>query len=268
MAPDLVWVDCDPTLGSAFSDVDDALALWFLRCSGVGIAGVSTVFGNAPLARTDATARAIAPHLGSPPVHRGAAGPRDHDTPAARALAGFAGTVLALGPLTNVAAALARGASWERLVVLGGTDRWLPNTRPLHTTELNFALDLPAAARVLERSRGGAGLEVVTMEPCREVWFTAADLAGCPPWLQDGCRPWLRTSPLRTGRRAFHPWDLLAAAYVVEPSSFRVRRAGLALDDRFVRRGHVTYVDGTGLVVEAVDTAGLRARWTETTHRR
>ncbi len=262
MSDQPVWVDCDPVLGHPLADVDDALALWFLRRRGLRIEGCSSVFGNGRLARTDATLRAIGAELGIP-VHTGAARPGDSRTDAARALRAFSGVVVALGPLTNVAAALEAGARWERLVVLGGTDRRLPNLRPLHTTELNFALDLPAAARVLAETRSphGPPVELVPMEPCRTVWFGPSELAVGPDWLRRGVRPWLATSPLRTGRFAIHPWDLLAAALLVEPSLFRVIRAGAILDHRPVRRGHVSYVEGSGVVVTGVDPEGLRRAW-------
>ncbi len=255
-------MDCDPTLGRWLSDVDDVLALWFLHRRGVALAGCSSVFGNAGLDRTHPTLRAVGARLGVP-VHRGAAGPGAARSDASEALRTFRGAVVALGPLTNVAAALDAGARWDRLIVLGGTDRRLPNLRPLHTTELNFALDPAAAARVLAETRvpGGVPVEVVPMEPCREVWLDSADLAGCPEWLRAGCSRWFATAPLRTGRFAIHPWDLLAAALLVEPSLFRVSRAGAILDPRPVRRGHVSYVDGAGVIVRGVDAPRLRRMW-------
>jgi inosine-uridine nucleoside N-ribohydrolase len=262
-----VWVDCDPGLGVPFADVDDALALWFLHARGVRLAGFSSVFGNTSLAHTDRVLRALGARFGVPVV-TGAGRPGERDTDAARALRTFEGTVLAIGPMTNIAAALAAGARFRRLVVLGGTDRRLPNLRPLHTTELNFAVDLPAAAEVLACSRSGSlPLEVVPMEPCRTVWFGRAELAHCPDWLRAGCRSWLATSPLRTGAFRFHPWDLLAAAWLVEPSLFRSDRAGVTLDHRRVRRGHVSYVEGSAVIVRSVDTEGLRRVWMATRER-
>lgn len=269
MGSDRVWVDCDPALGVPLADVDDAIALWWLHRRGVAFAGLSSVFGNASLRRTDRVLRAIGDRVGAA-VFTGARGRGDVRTEAARALAAFDGTVIALGPLTNVAAALAHGARFRRLVVLGGTDRRLPNLRPLHTTELNFALDPDAAADVLARSRLPSDeplVEVIPMEPCRTVWFDASDLAGAPDWLARGCRSWLWSSPLRTGRLAFHPWDLLAAAWVLEPGIFGSRRAGIAPDRSPVRRGHVSYVPGSGRVVTSVDAAALRDLWRQALHR-
>jgi purine nucleosidase len=264
MAADLdtpVWVDCDPGLGVPFTDVDDALALWFLHARGVRLAGFSSVFGNAALRHTDRVLRELGGRFGVP-VFTGAAGPGDTATDAARALRSFDGIVIAIGPMTNVAAALDTGARFRRLIALGGTDRRLPNLRPLHTTELNFALDLPAAERVLaESTASGNTLELVPMEPCRTVWFGREELGVCPAWLRDRCGSWVATSPLRTGSFRFHPWDLLAAARLTHPEIFGVRRAGITLDTRRVRRGHVRYVQGSATVLHSVDSVALRRAW-------
>lgn len=256
-----VWVDCDPALGLPFADVDDALALLFLVASGARVAGVSTCYGNAPLDRVHGVATALATTLGIRRVVRGASGPGRRDTEAAEALAAFRGTVLAIAPLTNVAAALDRGASWERLVVLGGATRgW--NLRPLYTTELNCALDEPAAAQVL-----AAGCDLVPMEPCRGVWFGDAELAALPPALRRACRSWRWSSPLRTGRWSFHPWDLVAAGWITDPDLFGIRSAGAAMASRRLSRGHIRYVEGLGRVVTSVDGAALGHRFVERVQR-
>jgi len=219
------------------------------------------VFGNAPVEGTHATAVGLGSRFGVG-VARGAAAPGDDRTEAVDALCAHRGVVVALGPCTNVAAALARGARWERLVVLGGTDRWLPNLRPLHTTELNFALDLAAAAAVLQ---SGVPLQLVPMEPCRQVWAGEAELARLPGWLRDGCRPWLGTARLRhpLGAGRFHPWDVLAAVAALggEPSPFTWARRGVVLDRRVGRRGHVRYGLGGVEVVGEVEPGAVIEAW-------
>ena len=126
-----ILIDTDPALGIPLSDIDDALAIWFCVKAGLPVDGLTTVFGNASGEDTFAVGSKLGEALGVP-VYRGADHPGMADTPAVRALLEHRGTVLAIGPMTNVAAALVRGARWERLVVLGGTNRWLPNLRPLH----------------------------------------------------------------------------------------------------------------------------------------
>lgn len=89
-----------------------------MRETDAAIAGVSTVFGNASLEATDAITRDLVPKLkprqGAVPVYRGAEAPlteiRHTETEAERALIGALEaeelTIVALGPLTNIAAAL------------------------------------------------------------------------------------------------------------------------------------------------------------------
>ncbi len=250
-------VDTDPGLGLPWADVDDALAIAHLVASGVAVAGLTTCFGNTSLGAVSRCARDLGRRLGLE-VYPGARWPGDVRSAATERLLHHEGTVLALAPLTNIAAALERGARWERLIVLGGTDRRLPNLRPLHTTELNLALDEPAACVALD-----ACTDLVPMEVCRTVWFDASDLAPAPAWLRDGCAHWLRTSPMRTGRRAFHPWDLVAAMWVTDAGLFEADAARPILSAAPLWRGRIRWARGQARVVRAVDDAILRRTWRE-----
>lgn len=62
-----VWVDADAACGTGqHRDPDDCLALLSLATdSGIGIAGVSTVLGNAPVSETDAVMRSLVQELGN-----------------------------------------------------------------------------------------------------------------------------------------------------------------------------------------------------------
>jgi purine nucleosidase len=134
-----VWIDADAACGAGPRvDPDDCLAIEYLaRHDDLEIAGLSTVFGNAPLEVTDSIARELAAilslHGGAPvPVHRGAAEPvRAGTTPPTEAqqalideLTKGSLTILALGPLTNLAAALGARpdlhANVERIVAVMG----------------------------------------------------------------------------------------------------------------------------------------------------
>lgn len=212
-------------------------------------------------------ARELGERLGIP-VFRGADHAGEVDNAAVGALAAHRGEVLAIGPLTNVAAALERGASWSRLLVLGGTDRWLPNVRGVHTTELNFALDEAAVTTVLSLApRAGVPVTVFPMEACRQVLFSAAEFALLPAWLHERCRGWVRLGPLLTGRRAVHPWDVLPAMYLVQPELFATARRRMRRHSAPGRRGYISWspgpLSGEVTAVTGVDAARFLAAWRE-----
>lgn len=238
------------------SDVDDALALWALLARGVEIEAITTVFGNSTLPRVHAVATDLGARW-SIPVVRGAARPGDIDTPAVERLLAHRGDVLAIGPQTNIAAALSRGARWSRLVLLGGTNRRLLNLRPVHTTELNFALDEAAAATAL-----GACTDLVPMEPCRALLFRREHFRILPPWMESLCLGWLRLGPVLTGHAGVVPWDVVAALYYAGVDGFGVDTRGVTLDSGPLRRGYVRYHPGKVRVVTGVEAASFYAAWT------
>jgi inosine-uridine nucleoside N-ribohydrolase len=202
----LALIDTDP-------GIDDALALLFAWGSPeLQLAGITTVAGNVTLA--DATRnvfrllalRGVTPW---PPVAAGAAGPlgrplvtatRYHgadglgeldDWPPVPAVLAPQGaeafiadtvrraaeplTLVALGPLTNVALALARDAGamrrLARVVVMGGAVDVPGNVTP--EAEFNLHVDPAAAARVLA---AGLPLDLVPLDATRQAVLTRAAL--------------------------------------------------------------------------------------------
>jgi purine nucleosidase len=253
--PVRLWIDTDAACGhSRTTDPDDCLALLLLtQAHGVEIVGLSTVYGNAPLDVTDRTTRALVAALDRfgatpPPVYRGAAGPGGEDGSAAPAPAHLALqhaltqgplTVVSLGPLTNVAAALRDRpdlqAQVARLVAVMGRRRG----HLFHPTEgagggilfghgpvfrdFNVAQDPHAAAVVLGMQ---LPLTLIPYEVARDVSLTGRDLAqleahgGVAAWVASRAQGWLDFWATEIGRRGFYPFDLLAGAYVLAPPLF------------------------------------------------
>jgi inosine-uridine nucleoside N-ribohydrolase len=245
--PRRLWIDTDAACGhSARTDPDDCFAIVLLaRSPGVQIVGISAVAGNAPIGVVERTLL----QLDIPaPVRSG---------PAARkalraALEEGPLTVLALGPLTNVAAVLAERPSLApriaRLVAVMGR-------RPGHIfhpaegagsgtlfghgpvfRDFNFAMDVDAAARVLAL---GVPTSLVPYDAARGIELTAADLerlesaGGARAWTAERARGWLGYWRSEIGRAGFYPFDLIAAAYVLGPAWLRCTpvRATIGEDD-------------------------------------
>ena len=195
-----VWLDCDP-------GHDDAIAL-IAASQLCQLVGVSTVAGNATLARTTQNALALCEAFGlSVPVHAGAdrplVAPARHApdihgesglfgvtlpaprrgterTHAAQAILDASHRVpglwlVAVGPLTNVALALALDPTLAHrlagISVMGG-GVGLGNTTPM--AEFNFLVDPEAAQRVLQ---SGARTVIAGLDLTHQFCFGQTDAA-------------------------------------------------------------------------------------------
>ncbi|MGH7630473.1 MAG: nucleoside hydrolase [Gemmatimonadales bacterium] len=241
--PPRLWIDTDAACGvGRTTDPDDCFAILLLaQAPGLDVVGISTVHGNAPLPRTDSVTRELVAVLQrdgapAPPVYRGSAA-----HPALRkALEDGPLTLVAIGPLTNVAAALEGRPDLQarvgRLVAVMGR-------RPGHLfhpaegegeggilfshgpvfSDFNFEQDRTAATLVL-----GMRLPttLVPYDAAREVLVTGADLArlerrgGAAAWVAERARDWLDYWNDDIGLPGFYPFDLLAAAYLLAAKRF------------------------------------------------
>ena len=167
-----VWIDTDVSIGSPIREVDDAYALVLaFHSPEIRIAGVSTTYGNAPLAHTTRVARDMVRQFGgaanvrTDQVYPGAGsanelGQRTEASEAlAQALKKDCVTYVALGPLTNLATFLQLHPKMarriERVIFVGGqaqgTSLALGRNRSFQIHDANVFKDPRAAAIVLEK---------------------------------------------------------------------------------------------------------------------
>ena len=278
-----VLVDMDP-------GTDDALALMMLLNSpAVEVVGITTVGGNARLADTTRNALRLLEHMGRPdiPVSRGAArttrrafhyayevhGARGLGIPLpspttrpvksrapafiSRMASKYRGdlTIIALGPLTNIARALRkepRIVEWAKeLVVMGGAVGVTGNVTSY--AEFNIYND-PDSAHVVLSS--GVRTSLVGLDVTQRVSFERAG----PPWFTGGTaaatlserivRTWF-DSHLTSPR--YHLHDPLAVVAALGPDLFSWRRASIEVETEDpARLGTTTAIYGTGPVRVAV----------------
>ena len=255
--PQALLIDTDP-------GVDDAVAiLMALAAPGVEVLGLTAVGGNVPLARATRNALALLQAAGRPdvPMARGAAKPLRGrfrpsvafhgpgglsarlPNPAARPVAGHAAefiaglladrpgeiTVVALGPLTNLAHVLHR-RPWalglaRRVVVMGGAVGTTGNVTP--QAEFNFHSDPDAAAAVMS---SGIPVTVADLAACRQVAIGRGQaLEATSDGLLGGLalrvvQNWFRRDP---SRQRFEFYDPLAMALAMDPRVATIRRVGL-----------------------------------------
>ncbi len=257
-----VLLDTDLAMGAPGSDIDDGFALALAIAEpAIELQLVTTVGGNTDVDTATALSAQLLERLGRPdiPVVRGAGGPlrgggRQQGVPprprahaaveiAERVLAAPGElTLVAIGPLTNVALALllapdVAGAVRE-IVIMGGA--YLRHTGiAAMVGEFNVWCDPEAAAVVFA---SGAPLRCVGMDVTTRVRLTDDDAAR----LADGGRPfgafagaatrewiahWDRTNPGATdqhGSCALH--DPLAVAAVTRPELLTWRPAHVAVE--------------------------------------
>ena len=245
-----VWIDTDAACGHrATADPDDCFALWMLtKAPQVVVAGVSTVFGNAPLADTDRIVRSVLERSKRgdlpPLVHRGLAHAFEEITPEPmpggvlairEALREGPLRIVALGPLSNIAAAihdhpaLARNIV-EVVAVMGKREGHLFHPSegarlnllfghgPIFS-DVNFSRDVLAARMVM---RSGVRITLLPYELARQVSLTGDDLSrfertgGTLGWIARSSRGWLAYWRAVVGRDGFYPFDLLAAVYAID----------------------------------------------------
>lgn len=241
-----IILDFDNTMGVRGCDVDDGLALLYLlgnpeRCR---VLAACTTYGNAGIDVVDANTRALFEKLGlNIPVYRGAAGPGDTDTEAARFLAEACAaapgeiSVLATGSTTNLAAAAARDEAFFRnaadFTLMGGiTESLVINGRIMD--ELNFSCDADATFALLA---SGAPVTIATAQNCLPAHVTRERLSEAftdDAWLMGAIDYWFADMGERYAWDGFAVWDQVAAAALIKPELFANEPLLVALNPRLL----------------------------------
>ena len=280
-----VIIDTDP-------GIDDTAAIFFALTSGtLAVEALTTVFGNVEVEQCTRNALTVLEVAGRTdiPVHPGAAGPLTREPHYAKSIHGDNGlgnvqiappstapsstgaveaiisrvlaapgeiTLIAMGPLTNVAVALGAeprvAQNLRRLILMGGAVLTWGNVTPAASANL---YNDPEAARVVYRS--GAPLVQVGLDVCRLTVITRAHLdrireANTPlsrfllqitPFIQEAYR--------ERGIRAVEGGgvqynDVVCMAYAVRPDLFKTQRLPVDIETQGALTAGATVADFDG----------------------
>jgi inosine-uridine nucleoside N-ribohydrolase len=213
----MIYVDSDNAMGSEKGNVDDGFAIAALLCSGAPVLAVGSVAGNATEEQANANHRALAAQCGFRGVHLRSYQAADFLTRVGAPL-----TIAALGPLTNIAAAMEKSpdCSWcAELVVVGGNPVSPGRWPPLWPYEFNLTADRWAARRAFDSP---ARWTVVPLNLLDRLWASRerlSELQGAVgAYLRNKSERWMAVKP------RFRIGDLIAAMYLIDPSLLRLRR--------------------------------------------
>jgi purine nucleosidase len=281
-----VIIDTDP-------GTDDALALMMaLNSPDLDVQAITTVGGNATLAHTTRNALRLMEYLGATgiPIAAGASRPlrgsftyayhfhgsaglgvrlpapksKPHGVPADEYIHGLVSaypgefTIIALGPLTNIAMVLQKYPELllkiKDIFVMGGAVE-VPGNVTLHA-EFNI-YDDPWAANIVFMS--GVPVTLVGLDVTHQTYFHRDEgprwFAGKSKSAQLGNRILTNRFRARPDLDEFHLHDPLAVAAVIEPDVLTYRQATVSVVTEGQERGRTvaTYSDGPMKVAVGVD---------------
>lgn len=227
---ELVWIDTDPvSRPNQTADIDDVLAVRMVTNAHIPVRGLSTVDGNGSAVVTWQSARL---EFRSLSLHRGRpkAGCNNPAVAALlRELRRGPLTVLALGPLTNIAQAIScdRKATEqiERIVAVAGRQpgevfRLGSGLWPRALRDLNYETDREAFQTVL---RSGIELHLVPFAAGNRVRLSYGDLHRLPEHLRERSWSWMLILWFAGGGATLPAFDQTAASYLIWPHLFECR---------------------------------------------
>lgn len=235
-----IWLDADPACSpehtTTFADPDDCKGILMLQRSGARLVGVSVAAGNHTVAVALASARSLGIVAYEPANGCDSALVRAFVVAATEAPL----TVMAFGPLTNIATVL-RCAPYlatniREIIFVGGRRPGQEFVvRPGYRTlrDLNVEVDPAAVDTVL---RSGIRLTLVPFEAGRAVPLPMGDARyddSLPPHVLARARDWARLTGLFWGTGgSVLPFDPVAVAHLLWPDTFTCESVVLTLESR------------------------------------
>ncbi len=247
-------IDADPGIGVKFRDIDDGLAILLaLAAPNIFIEGITVNFGNVGTDTGFRVAQELLRVAGTDiPLFKGAQSKKELGVSSkavefmlekVKANPGEI-SLLALAPLTNVASAMLLdpgfASNLKELVVMGGAISFKPFS---YFGEFNFHKDGRAASIVMA-SRVQKSL--ISMDLCSQVVFKDEHLqkikshdSTVARYLSAKIPHWLKLNKPITRKGGFFPWDVVAAAYLIDPSLFDENICSFSIEEMGIRSGRI-----------------------------
>ncbi|HZK43281.1 MAG TPA: nucleoside hydrolase [Syntrophomonadaceae bacterium] len=232
-----ILFDCDNTMGVEGCDVDDGLALlYLLGIDFIEICGITTTYGNSDINTVYTNTKRMLQEIDQSdiPLLKGCPNKDVLNSDAVDFILETVNknkgniSILATGSLTNLYAAFLKDSTLfektSELVIMGGiTEDLIINGQVLD--ELNFSCDPTATECVL---RNGKNVSVITGNNCLDAFFTEKEfndrlLSSLQPraeYISRKCKYWFRDMMAAFNINGFHNWDVVAAAFITNPSLF------------------------------------------------
>lgn len=235
-----VWIDTDPSVtteGESAKEVDDGFALvQAFNSPELEIRGITVVFGNAPFEQAWPIGQEIVRRFGPAnlPIFPGAAKAEQlgEETEAVKAMAEALKkeklTILALGPVTNVATLVKNHpelvASIEQIIAVAGrrpgqSFKSRPD-QPRGFRDFNFELDAPGFQALLDST---VPIVLAPWEVSSHIWLREAELqrlqngTEATKWLYPAAAKWLKQWQTGLQLDGFNPFDTLAIGFLTSP---------------------------------------------------
>lgn len=254
-----VWIDTDPACGiSRTTDVDDCWALHAaIRSPVLKIRGISTIFGNSDGAATYKKTKEIALRSNNTNtplnIYRGA----DHklerqyplsteaSTALAQTLLKEKITIIALGPVTNIATLLLTRPELtdqiDRIIAVAGKRTreglgfYPGDTSLLHLHDFNFRKDVKAFDVILNSE---IPIVLIPYEVASKVTVLPSDLeqlksnGNISHWLAEFSQQWMSFWKDDLNVDGFFPFDSMAVAYAINRKPFHCEKLPATIDRR------------------------------------
>lgn len=263
-----IIIDCDNTMGVKGCDIDDGLAiLYLLGKENIEVCGITTTYGNSDVDTVYSNTKRMLKDIDRTDIKLFKGCP-DRDILHSEAVDFLVETVnncknevsiLATGSLTNIFAAYLKEKSIfqkiNEIVIMGGTTQELFINGKL-VEELNLSCDPFASKCVLER---GKNISIITGNNCLEAFFSHGEFVNrllhsnkpSSKYIINKCEYWFEDMMKMFNINGFYNWDVVAAAYIAEPSLFINEYKYIKTDRKNIEKGFLseTSEDGSSCFV-------------------